>query len=102
MKRTFYIVHFPKDNTVEIVPFNWLLANKTESHWPVNTDDIKTTNLVKKSVDPLEYPKVNWEIYDCKIRGGSDSYEKACAGLEKAIENSEFELTDTDGDDRTP
>ncbi|CAG7832119.1 unnamed protein product, partial [Allacma fusca] len=25
-----------------------------------------------------------------------------CAGLEKAIENSEFELTDTDGDDRTP
>ncbi|CAG7733578.1 unnamed protein product [Allacma fusca] len=31
-----------------------------------------TVNLVKKCVEPLEYPKVDRELFDCILKGGAD------------------------------
>ncbi|CAG7679709.1 unnamed protein product [Allacma fusca] len=81
MKPIFYIVEFLKDNSVAVVPSNWLLHNNTKSHWHVNTTDYKAIKLAQRAAEPLDCPEVEWKLYDCKLKRGSEFQKTALRQL---------------------
>lgn len=56
---TYFIVEFD-DNTIAIVPDNWLNADKTKAKWPSYKDDGK----IMVTIDKMELPTSEWSSFD--------------------------------------
>ena len=56
---------------VEAVPAKWVFQRNKKCNWPCGLDRLKFTNLVSKCVDPLDQPKINWSIYNCRVLFGT-------------------------------
>lgn len=57
------IVHFPNEETVEIVPVTWInkeADGTTECYWP-------PTNFPAKLIKRAAYPNEKWFLHECRV-----------------------------------
>ncbi|XP_056617575.1 uncharacterized protein LOC130432294 isoform X3 [Triplophysa dalaica] len=90
-KKTFAVVEFADDNSIEIVPTTWLeeAAEGTFCYWTFTN----TRKLVKKNAMP---DKQKWRRHPIKkIWLQTDSFEKALQKSQRATETSNIETEDT-------
>ncbi|XP_035716822.1 uncharacterized protein LOC118439535 isoform X2 [Folsomia candida] len=77
---THAIVHFPSDNTVEIVPINWINDQATHCQFPPSGEK-GVKKIKKKGGVPLPH----WATYEITILKYFASYNAAAEQLPKAI-----------------
>lgn len=56
---TYFIIEF-EDNTIAIVPDNWLNKEKTMTKWPPYNND----GRIKLAIDKMELPTSEWGLYN--------------------------------------
>lgn len=56
---TYFIVEF-EDNTIAMVPENWLNVDKTKTKWPSYKEDRK----IMIAIDKMELPTSEWDTFD--------------------------------------
>ena len=59
-------VVFKEDNTVEVVPKNWLIPQSGQKYlcmWPPNNDSNMLLQMVKEAANP----EGSWTIYDSEL-----------------------------------
>lgn len=68
-ENSYSVVEFLEDKTVEVVPASWLLNDNRQCYWPLDPklDKARKKNFVQSGIDPVEYPRLNWKVFDCKI-----------------------------------
>lgn len=63
----FSVVHFYEDNSVAVVPENWITTDigtrQTQCVWPNEKNMTKIEVLVKKGV----LPGKNWKLYEIRV-----------------------------------
>ena len=61
-KMSFSIAHFIDDNTVEVVPENWISREQDSCYWPPYRGTRLTT-----AVRSHEEPLLSWTVYSIRI-----------------------------------
>jgi hypothetical protein len=61
--KKFAVVHFPCDNSVEVVPRQWMLEGEKSSKYPPERFRGSIKNAVKNVVEPQD----DWLIYEIEI-----------------------------------
>ncbi|OXA51644.1 hypothetical protein Fcan01_13905 [Folsomia candida] len=77
---THAIVHFPSDDTVEIVPTSWINDQATHCQFPP-AGEKGVKKIKKRSGAPLSH----WAVYEVTVLKYFDSYEAAAETLPRAI-----------------
>ena len=62
MEKSFAVVEFPDDSTVEVVSTQWLDKNKSFCHWPSSNGP-----TLKKLVITHCKPAKDWKVFRCRV-----------------------------------
>ncbi|OXA48766.1 hypothetical protein Fcan01_16632 [Folsomia candida] len=94
---THAIVHFPSDDTVEIVPTSWLNDQATHCQFPP-TGEKGVKKIKKRSGAPLNH----WAVYEAAVLKYFESYETTAAEkLPRAITGNKFSDSEIHSGTRT-
>jgi hypothetical protein len=61
--KTFSVVHFLSDNSVEVVPSTWVSGDQSNCFWPKKTP--KNFDTIRD--DPGSIPQPSWVAHDVKV-----------------------------------
>ena len=58
---------FEEERAVEVVPGKWVFQANSKFNCPCGLDHLRSSSLVSKCADPLDYFKITWSICSCKV-----------------------------------
>jgi hypothetical protein len=61
-RHTHAVVHFPADNSVEVVPIAWILSDGKSAYYPPTG-----FKKLRKATKDGEPPDQTWEIFECRV-----------------------------------
>ncbi|KAF5272344.1 hypothetical protein FQR65_LT17458 [Abscondita terminalis] len=86
-----YVILFPKENSVSIVPSSWYIERSNECFWP--PENMKQFDI-DKLVKYKHVPDENWNPHKANILGKYSDYKIAREKLRKAKKNDKLSSTD--------
>ncbi|OXA43304.1 hypothetical protein Fcan01_22144 [Folsomia candida] len=90
MLKQFYVVEFPADQTIEVVPKTWLSDDNKKCTFSSNTPK----GFKKLQEDPNSRPDPLWTSWDIIVKTSSDSFSRADKKAKKHLKPNYIDSSD--------